>query len=100
MLVPVGGIPFDTANKERVEEIAPEAGRTVLAHGEVTGHAHAFKEPVPFYREKASGRRFLKLVEPQALSHEEHAPIEVPPGNYEVIRQTEFDERGRTAVLD
>jgi hypothetical protein len=71
-----------------------EDGRIVLAHGEVTGHAHAIDAP----EDEAAlltaddHRRFLRLVRDVDLRHEEHDPISLPAGNYQVIRQREWTD--------
>lgn len=67
----------------------------ILAHGEATGHKHAFRKgEVDFYESKGvaspqervlSARKLLAT-----LRHEEHAIIEIPKGEYSVIRQTEY----------
>jgi hypothetical protein len=66
-------------------------GHLVLAVGEATGHAHAIRDRgAELYRTR-SGRRFLQVLADSGvtLSHEEHAPILVPKGLYEVVRQRE-----------
>ena len=89
-----------------VEEIAPYArrvrsGRLVLAEGEATGHAHVVDD------ERASlhdlgGTWFLSVEagEPVLLVHEEHGPLEVAPGLYEVRRQREYAPRQWRWVRD
>jgi hypothetical protein len=75
---------------------ANEAGRVVLAYGEVTGHSHAFDSPwVCLFRETGSdgvSRSFIRVGgdAPVALRHEEHAEIPIPPGDYEVVIQREY----------
>ena len=79
-------------------------GRTVLAYGEVTGHAHAiWSDRVQFFREDGSGRGFIQVhgSGPVALSHEEHTAIPLDPGTYEVVRQREYEPKARPrAVAD
>ncbi len=68
----------------------PRRSRIVLAEGEVTGHAHAIEE-----REARTfthdGQRYLLAKSKAQLIHEEHAPIEVPPGAYRVVIQREYE---------
>ena len=68
----------------------PRGGRIVLAEGEVTGHAHAVEErdARTFTHE---GQRYLLTKSRAQLIHEEHAPIEVPPGAYRVVIQREYE---------
>lgn len=85
--------------------IEPKAGRLVLAEGEATGHAHVVRarnarlvrHGRPTGRRGWMGRpeheyRLLLVVEgePVVLEHEEHDPIPVGPGMYEVRRQREY----------
>lgn len=68
----------------------PRGGRIILAEGEVTGHAHAVEEhdARTFTHE---GERYLLTKSKAQLIHEEHAPIEVPPGAYRVVIQREYE---------
>jgi hypothetical protein len=92
LIMSVDEVPVD------LEEIPRDNGRVVLAYGEVTGHAHAIKEPnVRFLRDKITSDRFLDVKPtndnkhaPVKLVHEEHAPIALPPGKYKVVTQREF----------
>jgi hypothetical protein len=74
-------------------------GRTILAYGEMTGHAHeviptvADPDPVAAQElfEEPDGTRLLVVRRPCALRHEEHDPIALDVGmTYEVIRQSEW----------
>jgi hypothetical protein len=75
-----------TAKRQRVK------GRIVLAEGEVTGHAHAiYKGKVRFFKEPDTQVSYLEVAEAlAALEHEEHAPTQLPPGNYKVVIQREY----------
>lgn len=101
LLIPIDEIPTGATPLPR------ERGRTVLAHGEVTGHHHAILD------ERAEllapdGSEFVSIDEAAelyllvhgdktvGLVHEEHATIEVEPGAYLVRRQREYlPERSR-----
>lgn len=79
------------------EEIPRDTARgIVLAHGEATGHAHAIKDSgaiLFFGKDKAANSdRFLRVLRPVSLRHDEHAPIELPAGLYRVRRQREFTD--------
>jgi hypothetical protein len=76
----------------RARPLAAEAGRVVVARGELSGHAHAFfAAEATMFRQGRSGRVFLEIARPGArLWHEEHVPILVPAGRYEVLRQREY----------
>lgn len=78
-------------------------GRVVLAYGEVTGHAHVIEAPPDEMTVLTADeeRRFLRLVHGATVTHEEHAPIALPPGVYEVRIQREWtDEQEPRRVLD
>lgn len=76
---------------------AREHGRIILAHGEVTGHAHevltAETELPPsldaaqFFVDPATGERTLLLIDPAVLRHQEHAPITLDPRSPQQVRQ-------------
>ncbi len=77
-----------------------DKGRVILAYGEVTGHAHevvadpviAGSDDVPAMQlfEEPDGSRLLVVRRPATLRHEEHGPIALAPGRYDVIRQREY----------
>jgi hypothetical protein len=101
-------------------EIPREGGRVVLAHGGVTGHAHAISDlHVQHYRDdgtvkalksenrvklRAGGAlpfTYLRVIDrPATLEHEEHGPITLPPGTYEVRRQREYTPGAIRNVAD
>lgn len=85
------------------KDVTPD-GRIVLAHGEVTGHAHAIApgEASEFSFAAAAGivRRFLSVVKEAVVRHEEHAPIPLPPGVYEIVQQREYTPEAIRNVAD
>jgi hypothetical protein len=118
LIVPVSR-PVDEADVGTTLKDTDER-RVVLAHGEVTGHAHAlyFDEvPVPqrtkalrLYdlrnaaryapltntvegRKVAESAKLLRLATTAFLRHEEHDGIALPKGDYVVLGQVEFDDR-------
>src|SRR5262245_66590796 len=76
------------------------SGRLVLAEGEATGHAHVVDDAsASLHREPwFSGRIYLDVEGggPVFLVHEEHDPLAVPGGLYEVRRQREYAPGGRS----
>ena len=74
------------------EEINKEHKREdkVLAEGEVTGHHHRLQGNATIYG-KQDGIQYVEIVDPTKLVHEEHATIDLMPGNYKVFRQREYD---------
>ena len=87
------------------DRVPLDKGRVVLAHGEVTGHAHAIQDKgaiLFFGKDKAANQdRFLRVLRPVSLLHEEHAKIALEPGLYRVRRQREWtDQDEPRAVAD
>lgn len=85
-------------------EVDREDGGVVLAHGEVTGHKHQFRDPgVCELRNETTGERVLVVDVAGLLEHEEHVPpIQVAGGAYEIVQQCEWDwtKEGARAVVD
>lgn len=99
LIVPVkSGLTDNLTEQSR----AQEGNRVVLAHGEVTGHAHAIHEKgVRFFMEDGSGNGLLSVPNGGAnVVHEEHSTITLSPGLYRVIRQREFDAGEIRRVAD
>jgi hypothetical protein len=112
LLIPVKALPAGCVH------IEPEGGRRfVLAHGEVTGHAHAIYEFTPDEKieqelarsaevataalERARARRtaqmwsapdgewYLEVRESSTMKHEEHSAPTIPAGIYHCPVQVE-----------
>ena len=65
-----------------------------LAYGEFTGHAHKlFDGDFSLQADAAEPlkARALKVVAPTSLRHQEHTPIKLPPGDYVIGIQQEYD---------
>lgn len=87
----------------KLTAIPREKGRVVLAHGEATGHAHAIadKHCSLFASKAEAGVAFLEVRKAvAALAHDEHSTIELPPGNYRVLRQREYSPQAIRTVQD
>lgn len=100
MLIPVSRIPKNT------KPVAREGGRLILAHGEITGHAHAITDE---RAELVTGEQAAELEamfllvdgpDPVALVHEEHGTIMVPPGKHQVRRLREYAPDQNRQVQD
>jgi hypothetical protein len=63
----------------------------VLAVGEATGHSHRFADGGSFALWEKHGRRFVEVMKPATLIHEEHKSLVIPPGIYEQLAEQEFD---------
>ena len=103
LLVPVDDVPENARAEGR------DGARRVLAEGEATGHAHVVTgrtrllvEQRRFYNTTRPGRTFLVIedTEPAVLEHDEHLPITLEPGSYEIRRQREYRPFGASRVAD
>ena len=63
----------------------------VIQHGESTGHAHRLEDykneeeqDALYFEDLSSGKRYLRLMKPRKIKHEEHKEIELPPGDYQI----------------
>lgn len=75
-----------------VKAVPRESGEVVLAHGEATGHRHAIVERQAEMW-SGGGGTWLSVGDGGAtLKHEEHAPIPLDPGKYQVVRQREHSD--------
>ncbi|MFH1024526.1 MAG: hypothetical protein V1809_14190 [Planctomycetota bacterium] len=81
-------------------EDAKRLKHLVLAEGEVTGHSHRVAGDGAALLEAAGGRRFLDVREESILVHEEHGPVTLPPGLFEVKIQREYDPERDRIVRD
>lgn len=68
-----------------------ESEEKVLEYGEVTGHAHRFTTDTATVLKAKDGSRYLRVVQPTDLKHEEHHTRTIPPGIYEIRRTRETD---------
>ena len=89
LIVKVGEIP---------KAAKPKKDR-VLAEGEATGHMHELDSG--FVYELGDVLYFRVPEETTAtLKHQEHKEISFEPGEYQVIRQREYEPRGWRRVAD
>jgi len=88
----VGIVPVARIPKKDAAPVARVRGRIVLAEGEVTGHAHVITDEGATLIRSSDGRTFLRLDAPAVVRHEEHAPITLPKGGYEVRIQREWTD--------
>lgn len=87
LLRPVPTQTIDISPKP--SRVKKEKGRIILARGEATGHHHSIAEgDAELIRQ--GEKMLLTVFWPTALTHQEHAPIELPGGLYEVIPQREY----------
>jgi hypothetical protein len=85
-----GDVLLKRVEKPAVFKSTQRGGKIILAHGEHTGHHHAVEDSEAEL--VADGDRILLMLEREAtLTHQEHGPVTVPAGCWEVGRVQEFD---------
>lgn len=90
--VPKDALPIDREN-----------GRIVLAHGEVTGHAHVIDSEDALFLAvdlDEMADRFLRVESEVQVVHDEHDIVTLPPGDYVVRRQREYAPEAIRNVAD
>lgn len=95
----IEAIPTDA-----VEAKADKRG-LVLAEGEITGHHHRITDVSKGQLlispdEAREMKMWLRLDAPAELTHEEHETLTLPAGDYEVIKQSEYEPEGLRNVAD
>ena len=92
---------MEVDRRDGLDEVPREDGRIVLAHGEVTGHAHVITSmDATLFMDAKTLDRFLDVRAPVIIGHEEHNRIELPSGYYQVRQQREYRPEGIRRVAD
>ena len=75
--------------------------RSVLAEGELTGHAHRLADPATGRIFSGRDGLFLEVLADSAtIVHEEHQPIRLPRGSYSIRIQREYHPEEVRPILD
>ena len=86
---------------EEIPKHAVKQSDLILARGELTGHAHRVELDGSAEMYEHEGNLFLKvLYSPARIVHEEHGPIELPPGMYRVWRQREYNPQLDEQIIE
>lgn len=89
----------DDAELPNWPALAMEGGNLIVGHSE-TGHHHVIERPaaVQIVAKPDSGAMTVLrtiVTEPTRVihlrAHDTHAPVDLPPGNYEIRGQVEYD---------
>ena len=83
----------------------PDAARKLktktIAEGESTGHAHvAIADDVCLY--ERDGVLYVSAPTGAEIKHQEHAPVTLPPGDFQVgiVQEYDYDRMERARVID
>lgn len=93
LLESISDIPADA------KQVPKTAKQVVLAEGEATGHHHSVPASSAVLLENRIAR-FLDVRRDCVLTHQEHAPIEIPTGKYRVTIQKEYSPQEIRRVQD
>lgn len=63
----------------------------VLAEGEVTGHAHVIDKVADLEFVEKDGMFYIKNKTPVTVKHEEHKPVTIPAGTWQIRGVREYD---------
>lgn len=98
MFIPINRLP-DGPQKKRDNGTA--------AYGEVTGHSHRLSDLDAAEVLEIGDGLFVRVSESGGVSipgatfiHEEHLPVTLEPGDYEIRIQREYQPEGVRSVLD
>lgn len=81
-------------------KLARSDNRVTIAEGEVTGHAHVLVGD-DIEVDNPAIPSWLNLAAPGRLVHDEHAPIDLEPGTYQIVRQRQYTwDDAETAATD
>ena len=83
----MGNFNFNEVKKKKVNH-------KIIGEGEATGHFHRLQESdtVELYETDIEDCLLLKVLDkPATVTHEEHKPIEIYPGNFRVRTVREMD---------
>lgn len=88
-----GDIVFAPYKGELEGTLEKHNGRITVGWGEVTGHSHVLTVERPQDMEivKVSDGFILRLKGEGTVTHNEHKPIKLKPGNYRIGNEREMD---------
>lgn len=86
-----GDVFFTEANKipEKATVVMKTTRGYIIAEGEATGHAHIIDDDIKLYEK--DGTLYLRTLNPVEVRHEEHRPVSLPPGIWQVGIVREYD---------
>lgn len=79
------------------EGLTPRPGK-IIVEGEATGHAHWLREGRVL--QDVQGSLYLEVLVATQVVHQEHHPISLKPGYYQITRQREYMPGAIRTVVD
>ncbi len=72
-----------------------------ILEGEATNHIHRLEDVTKAEVLEVGNGLYLRIgPEGARIIHEEHSPITLPPGNFEIVRQREYSPEAIRNVAD
>lgn len=93
-----GDLLFVNVNEIPSGSVVKEDG--VIAEGEVTGHKHRISDSTKATLLMVGLVAYVKALQETEIIHEEHGTVTLPPGDWQVIRQREYEPAGWRQVAD
>jgi len=87
---------FAMPRKAEVPTEYKEKGDNVVIEGEITGHKHAVENGRLYEKDD---KIIIEAFNGCVLKHEEHNPIRLPRGLYEIKIQEEYDEHKHSSKV-
>jgi hypothetical protein len=78
----------------RITPLPRRDGKIIVAEGEATGHNHVIesdKATLWVMEQDGETQLYLEVTEPVTITHDEHKPLPIPEGIYEIGRVKEYD---------
>ena len=75
-------------------DVYRDSGKIIIAKGEASGHDHVIESDGAELWEIQKGgaiQKYLKVSKPVTIYHDEHKPLPIPVGIYEIGRVLEYD---------
>jgi hypothetical protein len=93
MLIQQGDVLISKVNSipKAAKTLYPKSRGYVLAEGETTGHAHVITDTASVEMYETDEQVYMKVLKEITVTHEEHNPVVVEPGIYQVGKVQEYD---------
>lgn len=98
-----GDVLIDSIRKSTIpKDAVRKEGRIILALGEATGHHHEVEvmEPETVELYEHDGLTYVRVKKSSDLTHQEHGPHTLMPGDYAVELQREYYDGLIRQVVD
>jgi hypothetical protein len=96
-----GDVVFQQVEAFDDKNLKPTKSKTIQ-EGEVTGHSHVLESENATIYEDSNYNKFVRIMADAVLLHEEHKPINLPPGDYVIgiVREVDHLNNLTRKVID